>query len=331
MAKIVFGEYAAFNTPGGIRFQKNSTLVSESSVPPEVVAYLKSKVQPEQPARPKPSPEESAKLRAESLAVKPELQASPEKLAADAQAVEDHLTADDFDTPPPPADDRTELGKAIGAGEPVVTNEQANARAVMAAENTLEAAPPIDPTFMEEFSIHTASMENIAQALYDRFGIYTVWLKSLPTVDLVNPLTGEAFTKYHLGIAYQAAIRAKNHGLTDTDPANYRKAIDQNRQASANFKEKLVPQPISVRENREANSFDFRTSPVGNKGVAQTEIVHEPGADGKMRAVQRPIIQGEESETGEKNGAGVRYDPEEDAPLVEPTGRMGRPIVRPDW
>ena len=94
MAKVQFGEYAAFSSGKGIRFQQNNKLVSESAVPVEVVAYLKNALlsQPEDAEKPapptpqakfpKPSEAELAKMRAESVQVKPELALTPEEEAA---------------------------------------------------------------------------------------------------------------------------------------------------------------------------------------------------------------------------------------------------------
>jgi hypothetical protein len=301
MAKHTFGEYSAFHTQGGVRFMKNSKLISEKVVPPEVVAFLKNKLS-NSPTRAMPTPEESAQLKAESIQVRPELQATPEKVAEDA-AQADHLTSEDFDAP-----------QEIVAEHPTET---------AAREATAEMSE-----FMESVSIHTASIGDIAEALSSRFGIYTVWLQRLPAADEVNPLTGEGFTKYHLGIAYQAAVRAKSQGLLD--PTHQRQTIDAGRAAHDNVAQGYDPRPITVRENREANSFAFRTSPIGTKPTPQTQIVHEQDEKGRVRAVQKPIIQGEPSDTGEKNGAGVVYDAQEDAPLVQPN-LSGKPVIRPDW
>jgi hypothetical protein len=170
-------------------------------------------------------------------------------------------------------------------------------------------------------------LKDIAQALYDRFGIYTVYLRKLPQNDEVNPLTGTAFTKYHLGIAYQAAIYAENQGLLDKEPEALRKQIDSGRAASQNFE--TDPVPHTMAENRQANSFAFRTSVRGTQHVATTRIEHVVGEDGELHAVQVPVTQ----EDGEANlnGAGQRYDREQDELIVEPPIMGGKPIIRPNW
>jgi hypothetical protein len=82
-------------------------------------------------------------------------------------------------------------------------------------------------------------------------------------------------------------------------------------------------------ENRQANSFAFRTSVRGTQHVATTRIEHVVGEDGELHAVQVPVTQ----EDGEANlnGAGQRYDREQDELIVEPPIMGGKPIIRPNW
>lgn len=323
--KAVFGEYAAFVTNGGVRYMKNSKLTSEKAIPPEVVAYLNKNLEQPKPEEQKPqpqfappTPEESARLKAESLQVPPELQRTPEEMAAhtpDPVEEAEPLTPDDFDVPPAPTPD-------VASPEPEPTPEE-----VPHAPEPGEKLPDnvVDPDFLESVSIHTAPLQDIVEALYNRFGIYTVHLGKLPEGDEINPLTGEQFTKYHLGIAYQASIYAQNKGILARDPEGNRRAIDEGRAASANFQ--VDERPKTVGEARRMNTFDYRTSPQGTQGVATTEIVHERGADGELHAVQREIPEGE---TGQFNGARAKYDAEEDQPIVEPV-MGGKPVIRPRW
>ena len=313
MAKAIFGEYAAFDTPGGVRFMHNKKMASEKALPPEVVAFLKSKLA-EAPAEPKPAPkfprpseEELKRMREESLRVPPELQISPEEEAQRAlTGVPDNeapLQPDDFEAPV----------------EPAVPNQPD-----VVPSETLE--PGVDPSFLESVSIHTAPIEAIAQALYDRFGIYTVYLRKLPVPDEVNPLTAEPFTKYHQGIAYQAAIAAQNKGVLDQDLSYHKQIIDQDRNAHQNFREPFVQPPQTMSEAREQNSYAFRTS-ARNQQTIQTEIVHEKDPlTGQMRAVQREIPVEEQQRVTHS-----RYDQDEETQVVEPPIFGTKPIVKPNW
>lgn len=309
MSKAQFGEFAAYTTPGGIRFQKGSRLTSEREIPTEVVAYLKEKLSGERghveaPKKfPMPSEEEKARLRAESLQVKPELQLTAEEEVArsltgipdNETPLEEPLEPDDF-----PEDPRL----------------------------TEPAMPSVDSNFLETVSIHTADLEDIAQALYERFGIYTVYLRKLPENDEINPLTGVAFTKYHLGIAYQAAIYAENQGFLEKDPVFQRKQMESGRQASAKFA--VDPVPRTLGESRQANNFNFRTSVKGTQTIPTTRIEHVTGEDGEIHAVQVRIPA---DQLGNQNPNGVthRFDSEEDEQIVEPPIFGARPIIRPNW
>lgn len=346
MAKSVFGEFAAFDTQGGIRFQKNNKLVSRNAVPPEVVAYLERHLGAEQPVVPRPvlTDEQKRQLREDSLKVAPGLEATPDKVASDAAlaATAPPLDESDFEEPAPPVDpsppqdeppvDDPRLTQPVTTFESFPEPPTPETPKEPTTATALAPMPTDDDMseFMESVSIHTASIEDIAEALFERFGIYTIWLKRLPANDEINPLTGEGFTRYHMGIAYQAAIRAQNRGLFDLDPAHSRKMLDEGRHASEHVSEQFQPQAVSVAENRRADSFAYRTSPMGTRSVAETEIVHEKDETGQLRAVQRPIIQGEPSDTGLNNGAGVRYNENEDEPLVEPNF-SGKPVIRPSW
>lgn len=343
--KAVFGEYAAFVTNGGVRYMKNNKLTSEKAVPPEVVAYLnknleqpKPEEQKPQPQFKRPTPEESARLKAESLQVPPELQRTPEEMAAHTpDPVEETtpLTGDDFDTP-----DVASVGQVAALEEHIKQENEVSAVADQIqehldsgdpefhrgfAEASEQASPQVDPDFLESVSIHTAPLQDIVEALYNRFGIYTVHLGKLPEADEINPLTGEGFTKYHLGIAYQASIYAQNKGILRRDPEGNRKAIDEGRTASAEFA--VDPVPTTLGQARRENSFAYRTSPQGTQVQPRTEIVHERGADGELHAVQREIPEGE---TGQFNGAHARYDKDEDEVIVEPV-MGGKPVIRPNW
>lgn len=301
--KVIFGEYAAFTTKNNqIRYSKDGRLVKQDAVPTEVVAFLNKKLSAEIKF-PMPSEAEKARLRAESLQVKPELQRDPaeleaERLAYEAQA-EEAVPDEIFEEPVPLTDDEIAI----------------------VAEATV---PAVDADFLEQVSIHTATIQDIAEALYNRFGLYTIYLGRQPEHDEINPLTGETFTKYHLGIAYQAAIYAKNKGILSRPAELNKQSLEAGREAHKGFQVDQAPQTMA--DARRANSFDYRTSVGATRVEPTTEIVHERGPDGVVRAVQREIPKGQ---TGEFNGARGRYNAEEDQYLVEP--QFGRQVVRPDW
>lgn len=292
--KVTFGQFTAFDTPGGIRFQENKKLTAEKNIPPEVVEILKKRLGQDTKQYERPSPEESAKLKEESMKVPEHLQLSPEEEAQRQETpIEEPLNESDFEEELPP--------------DTVPDEQPADSGEVAAAE------------FMEKMSIHSASLEDIAQALYDRFGIYTVYLDKMPETDEINPLTATQFTKYHQGIAYQASVYAKANGLLNRNPEAHRKSMDNARAAHENVKDSFY-RPETPQQK--ANTFSNRTSVEGSKQPVATEIVHVTGEDGVTRAIQRPI--------NTPNGARSVSHPEEEEPLVQP--RMGgKPVIRPNW
>lgn len=328
MAKEVFGEYSAYTTPGGIRFMKAGRLTSENALPPEVVNYLKGKLTGErgtvlatdEPRFPRPSEEELARMRAESVQVPPELQMTPEEVVARTpveQPVESEpLSPEDFDDTPV----HTPL-------EPTPEQEAQVRELIKEAHTPVIEEPQIaevEPDFLESVSIYTADLKDIAQALYDRFGIYTVYLGKLPQNDEINPLTATQFTKYHLGIAYQAAIYAQNQGLLQKEPETNRQLIDAGRATTAQTDDV----PYTMAENRQADTFAFRTSVRGTQSEAATRIEHVRGEDGQLHAVQVPV---ETNGEANLNGAGQRYAQNEDEMIVEPPIIGARPVIRPNW
>lgn len=295
--KEQFGEYSAYNTRAGIRFMKDGRLISKAKVPPEAAEVLTNRItgersRVEEPRFPRPSEEEIQRMREESLKVNPELQMTPEEIKQRTP-----MTEDDFD--------------------------EKHAEQV---QEILDSDKP-DASFIESISIHTASLEDMAQALYDRFGIYTVYLRELPRQDEVNPLTAQPFNKYHLGIAYQAAIYAQNQGLLDIEPELNRAQMDAGREASANLK--IDPVNHTLAQARQANDFNFRTSVTGTKDAPTTRIEHIKGEDGTIRAVQVEVSQDELNPN--LNNTSQRYDPDEDDIIVEPPIMGGKPVIRPNW
>lgn len=323
MAKAVHGEYGAFTTKNTVRYQKDNKLISEKAIPPEVVALLNKqlgytpKEEPKAPGFPPPTEEQKAQLRAESLQVPENLQRTDEEMA---------LAASDFEEQPELTEEALRVVEEMMEPAPQDATGTPLPRTTAPLRPTVDPVGQIDPDFLESVSIHTAPIDSIARALYERFGLYSVYLGQLPEADEINPLTGEVFTKYHLGIAYQAAIRVQNRGIP-LAAEDGRKAIDDGREASANFKDTFVPIPQTMADARRADSFEYRTSPQGTRSIATTEVTHETDENGVVHAVQREIPEGE---TGKFNGARARYDKEEEEPLVEPNFG-GKPIIRPNW
>jgi len=319
MGKEVFGEYSAFDSSKGIRFQKSNKLVSESSVPPEVVSYLKSKLTIPELDYPKPTPEELAKMKAESLKVAPGLELTPEEEAARATAPP--LEVSDFVEPD-------------GSFNPVPNDEQPELTDDQIAAIGASTTPSVDTEFMERSSIYTADIKDIAQVLYDRFGVYTIYLNATPQTDEINPLTGEAFSRYHQGIAYQALIRARGSGFFNRNPEIGAELMTKGRVAHENYVKEVgdprqpeATQPDATQAT--PDSFAYRTSPSANATTQTHYIAHEPDpTTGEIRAVRREVPQ-EAQHQGKVNNSRQRFDNNQDEMIVEP--QFGQQVIRPNW
>lgn len=292
-----FGDYSAYDTRAGVRFMKGGKLISAKKVPSDVIEILtnrltgsRSRVEPTAPIEPVAQP------------TVPTEEAFPIP-----EVVETPIGNEDFDEPT----------------EAIINQVES----MLDKESNEESKPELSPesSFLEQVSIHSAPLEDIAQALYDRFGIYTVYLRALPRPDEVNPLTAQPFTKYHLGIAYQAAIYAQSQGILELQPEYQRQQLDAGRSASSQ------PDPVNhtLAQARQANDFNFRTSVRGTQEAPTTRIEHIKGEDGSYRAVQVAIPQDELNHN--LNGTSQRYDQDEDDIIVEPPIMGGKPIIRPNW
>ena len=295
-----YGEYGAFLRKGGksIAWQKEidgrMQLVKTVAVPEEVRAYLTSKLLDE-----------------------PEVN----------DGAEDGLRmlADE------PARPTVELNQATDIKE--FYSEQ-----VPTAENTSAIGTPIRTELdmarqaLEEMTgktIYDAPIKDIAEALYERFGIYTAYLNRLPQDDEINPFTARPMTRYEKGVAYQSFIRVMNSGILNSDLEAPKKALDASREASVNLQDQFVQAPQTFAEQRAADSFEYRTSVEGDKELnsPKTHLAHYTDKDGVVHTVRVDVDPG----TSEGNGAtSVAMDKTfGDEPVVQP--QFGKQVIRPNW
>lgn len=309
--KANFGEWGAFDSGRGVRFQKTingkKTLVKEADVPVEVAALLKKNLG---------IPTAEAKLT--------ERFETPKVIPIKEDNTPD-MSADDFE-------DENELPRT---DEPVLVSEivsEITAHAQKSpefhegyAEASEAMSPSVDASFLEQISIHTASLEDIAHALYERFGIYTVYLNRYPQPDEVNPFTAEPMTNYERGVAYQAALRSEARGLTRRPPELLKKQLDDNLEAANNIRKSYAPVPQDLDEAKKLNSFDYRTSVESTHDNDLPPLEHYVDEYGVTQVRRSETVNG----TSQRN-ADPDYKDHVDEPIVEP--RMGGgQIIRPNW
>lgn len=168
----------------------------------------------------------------------------------------------------------------------------------------MNAVTPQPADTGQGFSIFDARLEDIARALFERFNIYTVFLKRPPEAEDISPVTGQLLSNYDRGLAYQAFRRAESQGLFEQDfDAQYSamKAESDRSQAANLYAVQNQPtMPVGQMPHYQppVNSFDYRTSP---------------------------------EHTLHPNGMQQRSNPEDSSdPIPEPP-MNGQPIIRPNW
>ena len=149
-------------------------------------------------------------------------------------------------------------------------------------------APPQDANIysqedIDAVSIYTVPIAMLAEALHERFGVYTVFRGEMPTEPEVSPLTGQPMTAYQRGEAYQAARRAIAQGVLDMDFEQVKMDMDGSQNASEELRETFdhPTQILSVEDHRRLNTFDSRTSMAAMK-TRTYDNIDEPVAEPNM-------------------------------------------------
>lgn len=206
------------------------------------------------------------------------------------------------------------------------------------AENTSAIGVPILTDLemarqaLEEMNgktIYDASIKDMAEALYERFGVYTAYLNRFPGDDEINPFTARPMTKYERGVAYQSFIRVMNSGILNTDLEEVKKSIDASHAAANDLQGGFIEPPHTFADHRAADSFDYRTSVEGDneRNAPKTHMAHYTDKDGVVHTVRVEI----EQNTTEGNGAiSVPIDDQFGSePVVQP--QFGKQVIRPNW
>lgn len=116
----------------------------------------------------------------------------------------------------------------------------------------------------------------LAEELYRRFGVYTVFLGRPPRDNDVHPFSGDTMTRYEVGLAYQKHNQAMAQGKLQKDFGYQHEINDQTREASKVHRAEMEAR----KENPEAfapaiKSFAERTS-VGHQNQSSMRTVARP-------------------------------------------------------
>ena len=179
-------------------------------------------------------------------------------------------------------------------------------------------------------TIYDAPLADIAEALFERFGIYTCYLNRFPNDDEINPFTAAPMTKYEKGVAYQSYVRVMSSGVLNRDPEAPKKALDQAIKAHENVEQQFTPAPSTFAEDKQSNSFEYRTSVEGDKdrSLPTKKLIHYQDENGETRVAYVDIP---EEEHDSKNGAKSEIvdDMFTSEPIVQP--QFGKQVIRPNW
>jgi hypothetical protein len=342
MAQAKYGDYGVFTTAhGSLRFQFQNKLIKESLVPLAVVERLKTELgipvaQIEEPSHfdKATAPSEQAKVIDTPI----EENMTP-------------LDPNDFDvdeaaqlaqTVPAPMPTQVEVGvQDVQEVQQVTPNPMPNNQAPTVLMETTPEGPNAfwDGDSVQEYdpsSIHTATIEDMAKAMFERFGVYTIWLGRYPEDNEISPITGEPMPSYERGVAYTAAKRAFMQGrLTNINYEGLleaKRVADEQGRAIRQGYDQPIPQP-TVEQNEAANNFDFRTSV---KGANQSEpeiapLIHvQDVTTGQMVVIRDPNWK---PSNRSLNGAQSVSHPEEVEPMVQQPLNMrpGDAIIRENW
>lgn len=266
MAKLQYGNYSAWLTGDILRVACDNKLVRMETVPPDALRYFREAFDMDK--------RDAAREKAKALKTAQETSkhskgkvGRPKK-----QSAAESLSEGNASEIAP-----SEEPEVLPAPAPLPDEEV-----------PAPTAPPQDANIysqedIDAVSIYTVPIAMLAEALHERFGVYTVFRGEMPTESEVSPLTGQPMTVYQRGEAYQAARRAIAQGVLDMDFEQVKMDLDGSQKASEELRETFdrPTQILSVEDHRRLNTFDSRTSMAAMKTRTYDDI-DEPVAEPNM-------------------------------------------------
>lgn len=266
MAKLQYGNYSAWLTGDILRVACDNKLVRMETVPPDALRYFREAFDMDK--------RDAAREKAKALKTAQET-SKPSKgkvgRPKKQNAAESLSEGNKSEIAP------SEEPEVLPAPAPLPDEEIPT-----------PTAPPQDANIysqedIDAVSIYTVPIAMLAEALHERFGVYTVFRGEMPTEAEVSPLTGQPMTAYQRGEAYQAARRAIAQGVLDMDFEQVKMDLDGSQKASEELRETFdrPTQILSVEDHRRLNTFDSRTSMAAMK-TRTYDNIDEPVAEPNM-------------------------------------------------
>lgn len=266
MAKLQYGNYSAWLTGDTLRVACDNKLVRMETVPPDALRYFREAFDMDK--------RDAAREKAKALKTAQEASKPPKGKVGrpKKQNAAESLSEGNASELAP-----SEEPEVLPAPAPLPDEEIPT-----------PTAPPQDANIysqedIDAVSIYTVPIAMLAEALHERFGVYTVFRGEMPTESEVSPLTGQPMTAYQRGEAYQAARRAIAQGVLDVDFEQVKMDLDGSQKASEELRETFdrPTQILSVEDHRRLNTFDSRTSMAAMK-TRTYDNIDEPVAEPNM-------------------------------------------------
>lgn len=290
MAKLQYGNYSAWLTGDILRVACDNKLVRMETVPPDALRYFREAFDMDkrdaarEKAKALKTAQEASKP-AKGKVGRPKKQNAAESLSEG----NERKVAPGVDTHNDKIESAPSVQSAPAQLAPSEEPEVLPAPAPLPDEEVpAPTAPPQDANIysqedIDAVSIYTVPIAMLAEALHERFGVYTVFRGEMPTESEVSPLTGQPMTAYQRGEAYQAARRAIAQGVLDMDFEQVKMDLDGSQKASEELRETFdrPTQILSVEDHRRLNTFDSRTSMAAMK-TRTYDNIDEPVAEPNM-------------------------------------------------
>lgn len=142
-------------------------------------------------------------------------------------------------------------------------------------------------------NLSNATIFDLANELYDCFGVYTVFVNKPPQDNDVHPFSGETMTRYEVGLAYQKHTQVTVQGKLNKDFGLQYAGVLRSREAAPRHIEEMERNAqVTPRQAEQNNSFDFRTSVKGQNQTSTRTVsrTHDPISE---EATAEPNLHGQ--------------------------------------
>lgn len=294
MAKLQYGNYSAWLTGDILRVACDNKLVRMETVPPDALRYFREAFDMDkrdaarEHAKAIKTAQEASKPSKGKVG-RPRKQNAAESLSEGngrniAPGVDTHKSKIESSVQPAPSEEP----EVLPAPAPLPDEEV-----------PAPAAPPQDANIysqedIDAVSIYSVPLKMLAEAMYSRFGVYTVFRGEMPEDEAISPLTARPMTAYQRGEAYQACRRAIGQRDLEQDFEQMKVDRDSSVRTSQELRETFdkPTQILSLADHRRMDTFDSRTSLAAMKQSTMEstyrEDTDEPVAQPTFGEVIRP-------------------------------------------